>query len=193
MMAGTPPRGERGFTTAAILMVLVVLAMVGTSVYRNVRTDAKLSGKSATRVKADFLAESAVTWALAEIGRDRGSFVPFTKATHDPTGDTALANTVNGITQGRKLLTSEVEGVYSGVSVTAYSSGTYKGWIYQTTTSASASISGKAPETLRFKVWYPSSPANTVRISAMGVNPSDTARVEFTGTFSNVFIPCPSC
>jgi hypothetical protein len=27
----------------------------------------------------------------------------------------------------------------------------------------------------------------------MGMNPSDTARVEFTGTFSNVFIPCPSC
>jgi Tfp pilus assembly protein PilX len=187
-----PGGKEQGFTIAAILLFLMVLTIMAASVYRNVRTDAKLSGKSQNRVRAEFLAESAAKWAETEIGRPHGnSFVPFTKATHDPSGDSALSDSVDGGVQGRKLLPSDVAPLFANNSAYMINTGLLNGWICDTTSDTSKAMGGTSWEKVAFKVWYPSLPVNTVRISAKGINSTDSAQVEFVGTFTNVFVPTP--
>ena len=174
---------QNGYTIATVLILLTILALLGTMATRNTNTDLVLSKRTQRNVRAAFVAESAVNWALSEVRRPRGDYVPYTKATHDPTGDDTLKYVDGSETQGRKLRVSEVYGVY-GTSVTVNSNG----WITTQTSTVSSTFSGVTPEILAFKVWYPPSPVNSIRISAIGVAGTDTSQVEFIGTFTNGFI-----
>ena len=183
----TPINPQSGYTIAAVLIFLMALTLFGTYAYMNSRTDIKLTQRHYKKVRANFVAESAVNWALAEVSRARGDWVPYTKATHDPSGNFALSDYVGGYRQGRKLKLSEVNAIYPGSMVGLDTNG----WISQATTYAANSISGQVPERLAFKIWYPSTPVNTVRVTARGITGTDTVNVEFIGTFNDTFIPTP--
>ena len=179
-------KSQAGYTIAVVLITLMILSMLATIALRNTRADVKHASRSLTGIRANFVAESAVNWALGELSRPRGDWVPYSKATHDPTGATPLEKVLeDGSLQGRRLDTTEVFSPYSGATIKHDADG----WIYAETNTAGSSMSGQVPERMAFKVWYPDTPVNSIRISAKGVAGKDTMRVEFIGNFNNGFVP----
>lgn len=175
---------------AVMLIGLMILTLLAAIAIRNTRSEIALTGQTQINLRDNLAAESAVNWALAELGRPRGDWAPFTKATHDPSGLVRLSDTLpDGTKQGRLLRNVEVYPIHSGATIAKND----EGWIYTYTMDATKSISGLVPEKFLFKVWYPETPVNTVRISAKSIagKDKDTTRVEFIGTFKNAFIPRP--
>jgi Tfp pilus assembly protein PilX len=180
-------RVQQGYTLAIVLGLFTVLTLLGTIAFQNTRTDMVYTARTKKNMRAALVAESAVNWALSELRRTRGDWVPYSKATHDPSGTTALSDNVSGYVQGRKLRATEVFAIYPSGSPAVDGNG----WIYQSTSNTSNSISGVVPEKMSFKVWYPPTPVNTVRIAARGISGTDTSIVEFIGNFNDTFIPQP--
>jgi hypothetical protein len=176
-------RPQEGFALVGVLGILMVLAVLGTMVYRNVNTDITHTGKDVSRVRAEFAAESAVQWALAEAGRSRPGSMPFTLATHDPKGKKPLSeNSKNEEGDRLKLKQADVvalDGAVLGIDD--------EGWIYQSTKSREASISNAKKETLAFKIWYPDD--STLRIQGRGEADGSTANVDLISHLRDVAVP----
>jgi Tfp pilus assembly protein PilX len=181
-ITGNIPR-QGGFALVGVLGILMVLAVLGTMVYRNVNTDITHTGRDVSRVRAEFAAESAVQWALAEASRKRPNSMPFTLATHDPGGKKPLAeNSRNEDGNRLKLKQADVvasEGASLGVD--------NDGWIYQTTKTREASVSNAKKETLAFKIWYPDD--STLRIQGRGEADGSTANVDLVSRLREVAVP----
>lgn len=186
----TPPSGrasgigrQDGFALIAVIGILVVLGILGSMVYRNVNTDITHSGRDVARVRAEFAAESAVQWGLAEVARKRPGTSPFTLATHAPDGETILAgSTTDPEGHSLKLQAGDVlrmEGAKGGVDKS--------GWIYQTTHSKELSVSNSADEALSFKVWYPDD--STLRIQGRGEVEGSTANVDLMSHLRDIAVP----
>ena len=180
------PSPQGGYTMAVMLISLTVLTLWATIAFRNTRTDIAHSKRSQRSLQAAFVAESAVNWAIVEASLPRGG-LPYAKATHDPTGTLTYASAVNNGTPGRKLQTVEVTRVYPTAAVSTNANG----WMCTQTSNAAESISGLVPEKLAFKIWYPTAPANSLRISAYGIAGPDSVQVEFIGTFGLTTVTLP--
>jgi hypothetical protein len=178
-----PSVRESGFALVGVIGIMVVLAILGTMVYQNVNTDITHSGKDVNRVRAEFAAESAVQWGLAEVARKRTGKLPFTLATHAPDGVhlmSASAKDEDGHTL--KLGKNDIQmlaGARGGVDK--------GGWLYQTIKNRKLSISNAKEETLSFKVWYPDD--STLRIQGRGEVDGSTANVELKSRLREIAVP----
>jgi hypothetical protein len=166
-----------------VLGVLIVLAILGTVVYSSVHTDITHSGRDVNRVRAEFAAESAVQWGLAEVARKRPGAEPFTLATHGPTGESPLGGSAYD-EDGRRLTLrsddiSRIQGAEGGID--------HDGWIYQTTHGRELSVSNSPTETLAFKVWYPDD--STLRIEGRGDVEGSSADVDLVSRIRDRAIP----
>lgn len=179
---------QSGFAMVGVLGIMVVLAILGTMVYRNVNTDITHSGRDVNRVRAEFAAESAVQWGLAEVAHKRPGKVPFTLATHaadgmgamDYTGKTHYSDEETG--QTTKLTPDQIDftqGVKGGVDK--------NGWIYRATSDPEISISNAKKEILSFKVWYPDD--STMRIQGRGEVNGSTANVDLVSRIREIAVP----
>lgn len=184
-MNGTLPANgrESGFALIGVIGILVVLAILGTMVYQNVNTDINHSGNDVDRVRAEFAAESAVQWGLAEVARERPGNFPFTLATHTADGGAPMsASTKDEEGHGLKLQSGDVqlmEGAQGGVDK--------DGWIYQVTTQRELSVSNSKKEILSFKVWYPDD--STLRIQGRGEVDGSTADVDLMSHLRDIAVP----
>jgi hypothetical protein len=174
---------ESGFTIVAVVGILLVLGLLGSIVYRSVNTDITHSGRDVGRVRAEFAAESAVQWALTEVGRKRPGKQPFTLATHDPDGKTAIPTGDEDEDGAPKQLTpgdvEMLEGAHGGTDK--------QGWIYQTTTKRELSVSNAEKEILSFKVWYPDD--STLRIQGRGEVDGSTSDVDLMSRLRDIAVP----
>jgi hypothetical protein len=182
-MTRVPIRGQGGLALLGVLGVLIVLAVLGTVVYNSVHTDITHSGREVSRVRAEFAAESAVQWGLAEAARKRPGVEPFTLATHDPSGENALGGSAYDAEGKRIALRSEdvsrTQGAEGGIDK--------NGWIYQSTHGREASISNSMSETLAFKIWYPDD--STLRIQGRGDVDGSSADVDLVSRIRDIAIP----
>jgi hypothetical protein len=188
---------QPGFALASVLPIMVVLSIFGTMVYRNVHTEIIHSGKDTKRVRAEFAAESAVQWALAELSRPRPGKLPFTMATHQSDGLAPMSgSSTESIIHAynadpyhheeeppaRKFNPSdlaEFPDAKMGVDE--------NGWIFKTTTTAESGISGGGRETLAFKVWYPDD--TTLCITGKAVVDGSTAQLDLVSDLQEVLVP----
>lgn len=176
-------RGQGGLALLGVLGILIVLAILGSVVYHSVRTDITHSGRDVNRVRAEFAAESAVQWGLAEVARKRAGTEPFTLATHDPTGESRLDGSQYDEDGKRIALraddVSRTQGAEGGIDK--------DGWIFQTTHGRDASVSNSSSETLAFKVWYPDD--STLRIEGRGEVDGSSADVDLVSRIRDRAIP----
>lgn len=176
---------QRGFALIGVLGVMSVLGILGVVVYRNVNTDITNTGREVARVRAEFAAESAVQWGLAEVARKRGTIAPFTLATHGPEGEEPLGGgEMDEDGNRRKLSGEDVErmpGAYGGVDK--------DGWIYSSVKGRELTVSYAKSETLAFKVWYPND--STLRIQGRGEVDGNVADVDLVSTIRIVAVPVP--
>jgi hypothetical protein len=179
---------QSGFAMVGVLGIMVVLAILGTAVYRNVNTDISHSGRDVNRVRAEFAAESAVQWGLSEVARKRPGKVPFTLATHasdgigtmEYAGDTHYSDEESG--QTTRLTPDQVEfpkGVKGGIDK--------NGWIFRSTSDPEISVSNAKKEILSFKVWYPDD--STMRIQGRGEVNGSTMNVDLVSRIREVAVP----
>jgi VCBS repeat-containing protein len=169
---------EAGFAMAIILLLLVVLTVMGSVAVYMVKGEVHHTGQDASHVKAQFVAESAINWALGALSIDRPGVLAYTAATHAGNGKETLPDQLeNGETNPRKLHTWDVPKVYPG---TVYID--EDGWIYERTQDASNSLSGSGDESLAFKIWYPND--STIRVSGKGTVQGVSSQVEMTGTLN---------
>lgn len=175
--------GQDGFTIVAVVGILLVLGLLGSVVYRSVNTDITHSGRDVNRVRAEFAAESAVQWALAEVARKRPGKMPFTLATHDPDGKTLIPHGDEDEDGAPKQLTpgdvEMLEGAHGGTDD--------DGWIYQSTSKRELSVSNAAKEILSFKVWYPDD--STLRIQGRGEVDGSSADVDLMSRLRDIAVP----
>jgi hypothetical protein len=186
--------GQQGFALASVLGIMVVLAILGSVVYRNVGTDITHSAKVAKRIRAEFAAESATQWALAELSRTRAGALPFTLATHSPDGNTAFSgqsiqdisehshNSEDAEIETKKLVIGDLAnfpGAKMGID--------NDGWFYKKTSSASESISGGKQETISFKAWYPND--STLRVTGKSTVDGSSAELNLISNLKEVAIP----
>jgi type II secretory pathway pseudopilin PulG len=185
-------RSQNGFALLGVLGVMMVLGILGVVVYRNVNTDIRHTGNEIARVRAEFAAESAVQWGLAEVARKRPGIEPFTLGTHGPEGEEPLGEggeLVEGMDNGGdakrvKLKAGDVErmeGARGGVD--------QDGWIYSSVNNRQLSVSNAKSETLAFKVWYPND--STLRIQGRGEADGNVADVDLVSTIRILAIPMP--
>ena len=173
---------QEGYTLVTVLGIVSVLGIMGGMVYRNVHTDITHSGKDVNRVRAEFAAESAVQWGLAEVSRKRPGKSPFTLATHDEEGLHAMSSSDKEEGKPTKLSFDDVkttEGAHGGVDK--------NGWIYQSTSSKELSISNAKSEILSFKVWYPDD--STLRIQGRGEVDGSMADVDLMSRLREIAVP----
>ncbi|MDB5051541.1 MAG: hypothetical protein JWO30_4612 [Fibrobacteres bacterium] len=182
MKPATPSNRESGFALIGVIGIMVVLAILGTMVYQNVNTDITHSGKDVNRVRAEFAAESAVQWALAEVARKRPGNQPFSLATHTKEGTYPMPVSTDEDGHSLKLDQNDIElldGAHGGVDK--------QGWIYQTIKNRELSVSNAKDETLSFKVWYPDD--STLRIQGRGEVDGSTADVDLMSRLRDIAIP----
>jgi hypothetical protein len=173
---------QAGYTLIAAIGMLLVLGVLGGMVYRNVGTDITHTGRDVNRVRAEFAAESAVQWALAEVSRKRPGKPPFTLATHDEDGLHAMSSGEKEEGKPTRLSPDDVdrlEGANGGMDKA--------GWIYQSTSKRELSVSNAKSEELSFKVWYPDD--STLRIQGRGVVDGATADVDLMSRLRDIAVP----
>jgi len=182
------PAGRRdrqnGLALASVLSILIVLAIVGSAVYKNVTTDVTHSGMNAKRVRAEYAAESAIQWGLVELARARPGKLPFTLGTHAYDGETPIGTVTNrdSETGPWPLLASDFTG-FAGSEI-----GMDKdGWIFMHGTSADKSITGGKDERLAFKAWYPND--TTLRMTGRALVDGSVAQLELETHFRKIPIP----
>lgn len=185
MTAPRPSPSQGGFALLGALGMLVVLSILGVVVYRNVNTDITHTGRDIARVRAEFAAESAVQWGLAEVARKRPGCEPFTLRTHGPDGEAPLEGDPRGEDGVRlKLKPDDVErmpGARGGIDE--------DGWVYGSVSGRDHSVSYAKSETLSFKVWYPND--STLRIQGRGEVDGTVADVDLVSTIRIVAVPLP--
>ncbi|MDB5051871.1 MAG: hypothetical protein JWO30_4942 [Fibrobacteres bacterium] len=179
--------GQRGFSIVYILGILLTLSILGLAVFRDVGTDITHSGNDWKRIRAEFAAESAVQWGLAELSNPRPDQLPYTLATHAPDGVTLLTG------YDKKKETSPYP-AKSGIrvfraddlaSVPQSETGkTGDGWLFLHTHSRDISVSSGKDEILSFKVWYPDD--STLRITGKASVDGSTSEVELVSTLRKV-------
>jgi Tfp pilus assembly protein PilX len=168
---------------ATVLLIMVILGVLGSVVYTSVHTDITHSGKDLNRVRADFAAESAVQWGLAELGRDRPGHMAFTQATHSSDGKSPLPDKLgSGEANPQKFVPSEMASFPD-----AKTGRDKQGWIFENTVSAAKSISRGSQETLAFKAWYPDD--STLRITGRGTVNGVSAEMEFISHMKEYPVP----
>jgi Tfp pilus assembly protein PilX len=184
---------QNGFALASVLVVMVVLSILGAMVFRNVGTDITHSGKDEKRVRAEFAAESAIQWALAELSRKRGATLPFTLATHNPDGKSRMdgtggeVKTGDGANDGQDMPTTAFQKSDLAEFPQAQMGMDQDGWMFKTTTSPEMGVSGGKNETLAFKVWYPND--STLRISGKALVDGSTAELDLVSDLKEVAVP----
>ena len=177
---------QKGFAMVTILGIMVVLSILGAMVYRNVITGITHSGKDARRVRAEFAAESAVQWALAELSRPRQGNLPYTLATNNPDGITPMAKEADKYLpeqegDTRKFAQSDLaEFPHAQMGVND------DGWMYKSTNSPEIGISGGSKENLAFKVWYPND--TTLRITGRANVDGVSAELDLVGILKEVAV-----
>ncbi|MEO7425602.1 MAG: hypothetical protein ABI036_10475, partial [Fibrobacteria bacterium] len=136
---------QNGLALASVLSIVMVLALLGSAVYRNVNTDITHSGKDSKRVRAEYAAESAVQWGLVELGRARPGMLPFTLATHAYDGETKISEVTkrSAETGPWPVLASDFTG-FSGAKIGMDA----EGWMYMHITASDKTISGGKDELL---------------------------------------------
>ena len=176
---------QRGIALLGVLGIMMVLGVLGTMVYNNVNTDITHSGRDVNRVRAEFAAESAVQWGLAEVARKRPGQEPFTLATHGPSGEHRLSSGAEDEEGHSLLLGGEaVERMYGSQG------GVDKdGWIYATAKGRNLTVSNAKTETLAFKVWYPND--STLRIQGRGDVDGASADVDLVSHIRDIAVPMP--
>ncbi len=177
--------GQGGFALLGVIGIMMVLAILGTMVYHNVNTDITHSGKDVNRVRAEFAAESAVQWGLAEVARKRPGKEPFTLATHDAAGEHPISGSAKDEDGAPLHLGGEdVERMYGAKG------GIDKdGWIYETVHSRELTVSNAKDELLAFKVWYPDD--STLRVQGRGEVDGSTADVDLVSHIRDIAVPMP--
>lgn len=176
------PGSQAGLALAGSLVLLIVLALLGTGVYWSTRSDVVHAGRDARRMRADFAAESAVQWALLEVSRYDGGRVPYAKGTHDASGATPIPKQVGGA-RNPAFLDPDSLALYPGRTVRLDGDG----WIVSAASQADKTFSGGKNETLAFKVWYPD--ARTLRISGRGEVEGVTARMDIISRLDSTLVP----
>ena len=156
---------------------MVVLTLLGTTAIRTVKGEIKHTGQDIYHIKAQFVAKSAINWALGFLANDRpGISLANTAATHSFNGTELMPdNLPNGTSNPRKIHATDVPVVYPGSAVTIDANG----WITSSTTSTSLSYSGTNSESMAFKVWYPTD--STMRVSGKATVKGVSAQIEMTG------------
>ena len=161
----------------------MILAVTGSVVIRNVRTDITHSGRDLDRVRAEFAAESAIQWALAELARPRPGELPFSRATHGADGSAQLPEKLeNGKANPRKLRPADIAAFPNATTALDRD-----GWMVQRIPSRSSSITGGADEALSFKIWYPDD--STLRITGRGSVEGTGAEMDLVSVLREVAVP----
>lgn len=171
-------RTAGGFTLVAVLVMVVVLSLLGTVAMRTVAGDVRHSGKDSRRVRAEYAAESAVQWALSEIGRRRSDQMPYTLATHKEDGVTPMGRRQAGISPTSETARLEISDLaaFPGAGIER----DREGWIELQGWDRSHNLSGAEDEVLAFKAWYPND--STLRITGRAVVNGSQARIELVST-----------
>lgn len=166
---------QRGYTIAIVLVIMLVLLSVGSVSMLKVRGETRHTTRDILQTKAEVVAESAVNWAISGLAVARPTVLAYTAATHSNDGVQKLPDYLeNNEVNPRKLHTWDMAGIYgSSVQMDA------AGWIYQRTTSPSASLTRSRDETIAFKVWFPND--STIRVTGRGLVQGVEAQVEMTG------------
>lgn len=176
------PGRQGGFSLAGVLLAVAVLGVLGGAALRNVRSDLTHSGRDLKRVRADFLAESAVNWCLVELAKSEGGQLPYTRATHSNDSLHALPDFLpNGNPNPRKLAWRTMAPLFPGP---IREDG--QGWIGQENSTKERSITGADREKVAFKIWYPDD--STFRIIGRGEADGVATRVDFLGRLKDVLI-----
>lgn len=172
-------RSSAGYALASALGFLVVLSLLGSVVYRSVKTDSLHTGKDSRRVRAEYAAESAVQWGLLELSRIRPGRFPFTLATHGPDGITSFKEYAR---RAGKAASSDSAGPWplAASDLTPFPGATISlgadGWMTMRNRSPEQAISSGKDELLSFKAWYPND--STLRITGRSVVDGSKAEME---------------
>lgn len=181
------PRGQRGFTLAAVLGFIAVLGILGTVVLRTVRTDVVHAGKDSRRVRAELAAESAAQWGLLELSRRRGNRFPFTIATHDRDGESPMGRAPTGPEAERYTgpwpLDPRDLTPFPGARISIDKDG----WAVMRGASPDQNVSGGDREELSFKAWYPND--STLRLTGKAVVDGSQARIEVMANLNQTPLP----
>jgi hypothetical protein len=180
---GGQARASAGYALASALGFLVVLSLLGTVVYRSVKTDIVHTGKDSRRVRAEYAAESAVQWGLLELSRIRPGRFPFTLATHGPDGAMTLKEYAR---RSGKSAATDSAGPWplSASDLTPFPGATIAlgadGWMTLRSRAQSQGVSAGKDELLSFKAWYPND--STMRITGRAVVDGSEAELELLST-----------
>jgi hypothetical protein len=146
------------------------------------KADITYSGHDLDRVRADFLAESAVHWALAESAKDHGDGLPYTRSTHANDSWNRLPDrTSDGSRNPRKLDRSRMVPPYPGKPYE-----TTEGWVGTRNSGKAASVAGAAEEEMEFMVWFPND--TTMRITRRGKADHAVSMVKFQANLKDVLV-----
>lgn len=183
MIGVARPGSQSGFALIAVLGFVLVSTVVGISAYRTIHTDIDYTGRDLQRIRADFAAESAVQWALAEALRMDGDRQPLTRATHDSTGEHPLYTVPPAASDApRPLLPAELASP-QGIEV----SRDQEGWIVAEIKGKEKTYSGGKSEILSFKLWYPND--STVRITGRAQVDGVPSQINFLSKTRDVLTP----
>ena len=175
-------KGQEGFSLLAILGIIIVLSFAGSVAFKNVKADISYSGHDLDRVRADFLAESAIHWALAETGKNAGDGLPYTRATHANDSWHRLPDRLtDGTRNPRKLDRTRMVSPYPGKPVE-----NTEGWVSVRNIGKATSVTGAAEEEMEFMVWFPDDA--TMRIRGRGKADRTLATVEFQARLKDALV-----
>ncbi|HKP95344.1 MAG TPA: hypothetical protein VJ385_06260 [Fibrobacteria bacterium] len=168
--------GSPGFSLLTALVLMMVLGILGMVTYRQVNGDIRYAGRDLRRVKAEYLAQTAVQWALGALARPSDTLLvkPFTAGTHRKDGSTPLPDRVEGMTNYLRIQAGDLSRILPGRPMRDE-----EGWFIVRNRNPATSLTGATEEVLSFKVWYPS--GTMVRISGRGRADGVSSTLEMVG------------
>jgi len=174
---------QSGFTLVIVLVLVVLFAVVIVTVQTMQRADIRLTSLKHKSVKSDYIAESAVNWAISNIRPE------FDVATHKPDGQTIAdeddgtyaCGAHNGFRIAEQNLSVAFKPLYasSGISYDA------EGWISTETTDPQQMYSANTSEVVKVKIWYPQ--VDQIRIVGKGVVDGVDEEVFFEADIVSLF------
>lgn len=156
------PNKQKGHSLLIALIVMAIAGVVSIVTVSLVQRETKSAGQFVAVTRAEYVAESALNWAINAVGPG------YQFATHDTTGETVAATGTNPCGETGKRIESDslakvFPPVYKDESVTYDADN----WVYHHTSDASKSLSGHGDESMAVKVWY-NGAGDTVKIRAKG-------------------------